>query len=270
MPVGLAITAVIVAAVVAGVGLSRLLSRPTRAAPSACYVATSGSRDTYTLTPDQAQNAAIVAAVALKQGLPDHAVTVALATSLRESHLRDLPYGDRDSVGLFQQRPSQGWGTRSQLLDPVYATAAFYHRLTQVPGWQTMPVTEAAQSVQRSATPLAYAAWEAEGRALAAALTGEAPAGFTCHLTGFSGPPPLTDALDAAAASEMGSLMLATPVSEKLGWEVASWAVAHAWRYHIPRVTVAGWRWTASSGRWTHYGSVTAASTTTVQVAYPS
>jgi hypothetical protein len=102
--------------------------------------------------------------------MANHAVTVALAASLQETQLRNLPYGDLDSVGLFQQRPSQGWGTVAQIMDPNYAAAAFYDHLAQVSGWQTMAVTEAAQLVQHSAAPNAYASWEAEARSLASAL----------------------------------------------------------------------------------------------------
>ena len=84
-------------------------------------------------------------------------MTVALAAALQESNLLNLPYGDRDSLGLFQQRPSQGWGTAAQILDPAYAASAFYARLVDVPGWESLPVTQAAQLVQSSADPGAYA-----------------------------------------------------------------------------------------------------------------
>ncbi|MBV9291689.1 MAG: hypothetical protein JO222_04500, partial [Frankiales bacterium] len=97
------------------------------------------------LSTDQAANASTIAAVARREALPDHAVTIAIATALQESKLQNLPFGDRDSVGLFQQRPSQGWGRRAQLLQPAFAAAAFYAHLRQVPGWQTLPVTVAAQ-----------------------------------------------------------------------------------------------------------------------------
>ena len=85
---------------------------------------------------------------------------IAVATAMQESSLVNLTGGDRDSVGLFQQRPSQGWGTPEQLHDPTYAAGKFYDKLLTVAGWQTMPLTEAAQAVQRSAYPEAYAKWE--------------------------------------------------------------------------------------------------------------
>jgi len=121
-------------------------------------------------------NAATIAGVGLSMGMPDHAVTVALATALQESGLRNLPAGDRDSAGLFQQRPSQGWGTYTQVTDPVHAATAFYDKLRSEPDWPTLSVTQAAQLVQRSATPAAYARWEPVARSLARAFTGEDPA----------------------------------------------------------------------------------------------
>ena len=135
----------------------------------------------YTFAPEQARNAATIAAVGLRMGLPDHAVTIALAAALQESKLRNLSYGDRDSLGLFQQRPSQGWGSPDQISDPAYAATVFYQRLRSVPGWQTLSVTAAAQRVQHSDAPQAYARWEGLARVAAAALTGETAAGLTCR-----------------------------------------------------------------------------------------
>ena len=221
----------------------------------------------FQISLDQAQNASIIAAVALNKGLPDHAVTIAFATSLQESKLRNLAYGDLDSVGLFQQRPSQGWGTRSQILDPVYAATSFYNRLVQVTGWSNMAVTEAAQSVQLSAAPTAYAPWEPEARALAIALTGEQPASFSCHLSAFAGSKPPASSLQAAAAKEMGSPVIGVPLNLKVGWQVASWAVAHASQYHIQTVRFGNWAWTASAGTWTTDGGAAGAANA-VQVKY--
>jgi len=109
--------------------------------------------------------------VGKRLGLADHAVSVALATALQESKLRNLNYGDRDSLGLFQQRPSQGWGPPAKILVPRLAAAAFSTRLRSVPGWQTLPVADAAQAVQHSASAAAYAPWETEARLLARTLT---------------------------------------------------------------------------------------------------
>jgi hypothetical protein len=175
---------------------------------------------------------------------------VALATSMQETELQNLPYGDLDSVGLFQQRPSQGWGTTAQIMDPVYAAGAFFDHLAQVPGWESLPVTEAAQLVQHSATPDAYAQWSLEAQALAIATTGEVPAGLSCRLSSFAGATPSHAALVTAATAELGPNPFGTPTTTQRGWQIAAWAVAHAYNYHLTSVSFDGRTWTASSGTW--------------------
>jgi hypothetical protein len=133
---------------------------------------------------EQAENAALITAISIERGLPARAASIALATAYQESKLYNIDYGDRDSVGLFQQRPSQGWGSVAQLTDPVYATNAFYDALQQVDGYDSMEITVAAQEVQRSAYPDAYADHERDGRALASALTGNSPESFWCDVPG--------------------------------------------------------------------------------------
>ncbi len=123
-----------------------------------------------TITSEQAGNAATIAAVGWERGLPDRAVVIALATAQQESGLRNIDYGDRDSLGLFQQRPSQGWGTEAQVQDPDYAAGIFYDRLVAVPGWDSGRLTEVAQAVQRSGFPEAYQKHEAMAIDLTAAL----------------------------------------------------------------------------------------------------
>lgn len=201
------------------------------------------------LTLDQAANAATIAAVGKRLGLPDHAVTVALATALQESKLRNLDYGDRDSLGLFQQRPSQGWGTRAQVQDPVRSSRAFYTHLTHIPGWQALPVTVAAQRVQHSAAPDAYAQWESAARELAKALTGEVPAGFACQ---FKRPPQPAGGVrvQEQAVAELGPGGLGRTSTPTQTWTTASWLVAHASAYGISTVSVAGQTWTAPRGSW--------------------
>ncbi|MHA5053968.1 heavy metal transporter [Streptomyces sp. SD15] len=135
----------------------------------------------YEFTPEQAENAAAISAVGTSRGLPERAVTIALATALQESTLRNIQHGDRDSLGLFQQRPSQGWGTTKQIMDPIYAAGEFYDHLVKVPGYTRLPLTVAAQRVQRSGYPQAYAKHEPDATLLAAALTGRAAATLTCE-----------------------------------------------------------------------------------------
>ncbi len=136
--------------------------------------------ETYRIDEEQAAHARTITAVAAQEGMPNHAVTVAIAAALQESKMHNISHGDRDSVGLFQQRPSQGWGTVEQLTTPTYAAAAFYKALKGVDGWESMSVTDAAQHVQRSAAPDAYAKWEPEARVLARILTGEVPDRLVC------------------------------------------------------------------------------------------
>lgn len=240
--------AVVGVVVVAAIALSRIGAKTPRhqAAPSCTATAPTGQA---TLALDQAANASTIAAVGKREAMSDHAVTIALATALQESRLMNLDYGDADSVGLFQQRPSQGWGTPTQLLNPRYAAASFYAALTKVQGWPNLEVTDAAQRVQRSASPGAYAQWEAQARILAQALTGEVPAGFACRFTGFGSPTPSRQ-LGVAVAAELGSESVNVDVSEARGWTVASWLVAHAQTYQIDEVTFAGRRWTPSTGSW--------------------
>jgi hypothetical protein len=208
-------------------------------------------QSTYSLDLEQAEHATTIAAVGKRLGLANHAVTVALAAALQESNLHNLSHGDRDSLGLFQQRPSQGWGTASQVMDPNYAATAFYAHLEKVTGWENLPVTTAAQEVQRSGAPEAYAKWESKARALAIATTGERAAAFTCH-----GPKPKAAAnrvLQTTMTAELGPANLDVVVPIARGWTVASWLVAHAQRFGVSAVTFDGRRWTPSSGKWTRH-----------------
>ncbi|WP_396290947.1 LysM peptidoglycan-binding domain-containing protein [Curtobacterium sp. KT1] len=137
----------------------------TAAAPSRAAVSAAVG-----LSAEQRQNAATIVAVGRSLGVSDRGIVVALAAAMQESSLRNLPHGDRDSVGLFQQRPSQGWGSAAKLQDPAYATKLFFggrnnpnagktRGLLDVPGWSSMSITDAAQAVQLSAYPKAYANW---------------------------------------------------------------------------------------------------------------
>ncbi|GAA5171521.1 hypothetical protein [Amycolatopsis dongchuanensis] len=229
---------------VLGGGLAWLVLAQRQPPPPSCGV------PGYSLTPEQAQNAATIAAVGGRLGMPDHAVTVALATALQESKLRNLTGGDRDSAGLFQQRPSQGWGTYDQVTDPVYAATTFYQRLRAQPHWADLSVTEAAQLVQRSGLPEAYARWEPEARALAGALTGQAPAAFTCHDLVLGAPADLVPVANA----ELGTARLTGAHDLAPGWELASWLVANATRFAIDTVTFDGRSWTADAGGWSESG----------------
>ena len=166
--------ALVVAAVLAGVAWD------TRSSPALPAGTCTVSGSSVTLTSEQATNATTIADVGRARGLPDRAIVIALATAQQESRLRNLDYGDRDSLGLFQQRPSQGWGTPEQVRDPVYAAGIFYDRLVQVPNWDTMRLTDAAQSVQLSGFPELYQQWQEMAEALAGALSPEGGSGLLC------------------------------------------------------------------------------------------
>jgi hypothetical protein len=150
--------------------------------PAGCTAEVAGV--TVELSQEQAENAALITAIAIQRGLPARAASIALATAYQESDIINLDYGDRDSVGLFQQRPSQGWGTVEQIQNPAYSAHAFYDALIEIEGYETMEITEAAQEVQRSAYPDAYADHEDDARALASALTGNSPRSFWCETSG--------------------------------------------------------------------------------------
>lgn len=137
------------------------------------------------LSTEQAENATTIAAIGVRRGLPARAVSIALATAYQESKISNLDHGDRDSVGLFQQRPSQGWGTEEQIKDPYYAANRFYDELEKIKDYRQMRITEAAQRVQRSGFPEAYEDHAEDARTVASALTGYSPGGrFTCVVRG--------------------------------------------------------------------------------------
>ncbi len=228
------------------------------------------------LTPEQAANAATIAAVAVQRDLPPRAASIALATAIQESKLRNLRYGDADSQGLFQQRPSQGWGTVEQVTDPVYSSNAFYDALVQVSGWDQGVVTEVAQEVQRSAFPDAYADHEWEGRVLASILTGQEGSAtrLDCRLGRGAGTGSAQGVADKAATQlgvdgrADGRLLLLEARDPARAWAVATWAVSHAEAEDVVRVQVQGRTWTRSSGTWSSDadddGAATSSPTTVV------
>lgn len=229
-----------------------------------CTVESPGG--TVELDAEQVQHAATIAAVAETDGLPVRAVTVGLATAMQESKLYNLTEGDHDSAGLFQQRPSQGWGSFDQVTDPVYASQAFFSALLQVDQWEQLPVTKAAQAVQRSAYPDAYADHAEDAKVLAAALTGRRAASLSCTVRaqdlqsqklGETGLTPRAENLRTTMEAEWGPQSLggfapggvtrANPSahnegraidiffepyrdaeSRQEGWAMAHWLVAHA------------------------------------------
>lgn len=215
------------------------------------------------LDAQQMANAATISAVGLRRGVIPRAIVVALSVALQESKLRNLDHqgarNDHDSLGLFQQRPSQGWGTKQQILDQRYAADRFYTALLRVKGWDKMRVTDAAQRVQRSAYPEAYQKWADDAEVLAAAFSGQAQAAVTCT----SDDPPGAATLDAVERQLTRDFARKTPKMAKEGhflrvpaedvttaWQFAHWLVAHSPGLGIVTVTVAGRRWTPGNDPW--------------------
>lgn len=244
----MALVAVVAVLAGAAVAIVKLWPMPGPPAVSPqCVAAGLGQR--FGLTLDQAENATIITLAAKRLGLADHAVTIGLAAALQESGLVNLDHGDRDSLGLFQQRTSQGWGTPAQIMDPLQSSLSFFRHLARIDGWETMAVTEAAQRVQHSAAPDAYADWEGQARVIAAVLTGEVSAGLTCVYPSVAHPPS-AGGLRAALVADVGLDPLTGPLADKAGWMVASWLVAHAHQYGVGSVTFAGKRWTPGRLSW--------------------
>ncbi|WP_053640887.1 MULTISPECIES: hypothetical protein [unclassified Streptomyces] len=246
----------------------------------------------YEFTPEQASNAATISAVGTTRGLPERAVTIALATALQESALRNIAHGDRDSLGLFQQRPSMGWGTPAQIMDPVYSAGRFYAGLEKVPGYSRLPLTVAAQKVQKSGFPQAYAKHEPDAALLAAALTGRTPAGLSCTANpeegrpgdprkvraelirafGEKAAPTAVTGGPSAGRSAAEPTVLVVPVrpvaDERRGWELAQWAVARAGSLRIAEVSYRDrvWRAGEALGGWSKPSGTPAAGGESVRI----
>jgi hypothetical protein len=215
----------------------------------------------------QAADAATIAAVATAAQLPARALTIAYATAFQESKLENLTYGDRDSVGVFQQRPSQGWGSAKNLQDPAFASRAFFRALVKVQDYTSIPVYQAAQDVQRSADGSAYDQYAQSGALLAKFYT-SAPHAVTCwynpgtqaadnnlsaklNLTGAAkgladafGKPEAGSAVTKVTRIRSGQAAVVKAPSWS-GWAVANWLMANAGSYGITQVSYAGYHWTA-------------------------
>jgi len=230
-------------------------------------------RQAVGLDTEQAAIAATIAGVADARQLPSHAVTIAYAAGMQESHLHNLPYGDLDSVGVFQQRPSEGWGTPRQLADPVYATGRFFGALVKVPDYLRIPVYQAAQDVQHSADGSAYRNYQQLAASMSGAFTGGRPHAVWCWFAPGRSRSPHVAAVQQQLVRTFGPLdvrlrgehqaAVAAASSDPLaevrvrhraaGWAVASWLVTHAPAYGISNVRYAGYQWSKTAGRrgWT-------------------
>lgn len=218
-------------------------------------------QDAVPLDFGQVSDAATIAGVAVRDGLPREALTIAYATAIQESKLENLDYGTSDSVGIFQQRPSQGWGTPKELIDPVYAAGAFFAALVKVPDYMSIPIYQAAQDVQHSADGQAYMNYQQQAAWMSGPFTGGTPHAVWCwyprdstksikvrpmraELTRTFGP------LDVRQNAGSPSVRIRHSAA---GWAVASWLVTHATTYGLTSVRFAGYQWSVSAGNkgWT-------------------
>ena len=268
---------VVTLVVVLGVGLLVKLGAGPLPDPPGCSADVAGV--SVDISTEQGQNAGLIAAIGVRRGLPARAVSIALATAFQESKLRNLTAGDRDSLGLFQQRPSQGWGTRTQILDPVHAINAFYDALEKIDGYEDMRITEAAQAVQHSGYPEAYEEHADGARALASALTGWSPARFTCVVgdptashqdASADGLTPRAEAVrqdlvrafgpvDTNRVSSTSFEVGVGSGGQRRGWALASYLVSQAARLDIASVAVDGHGW--ATGRESENGWETTGAT---------
>lgn len=271
------ITFLVVVAVIAGVGIAIWRGSVPLPDPEGCSAKVGGR--TVHLDTGQGEVATLIAAIAMERGLPARAVSIALAAGIQESKLRNIRGGDRDSLGIFQQRPSQGWGTRAQILQPTYAINAFYDALVKVDGYESMRITDAAQQVQRSGYPEAYEPHAADARAIASALTGYSSGGrFSCvvHDTDETG---TAAKVIASLRTGYGSRVITHgagrqdvivdvpggAAGKRLGWSMAQYLVGHANALRIRAISFDGRSWhigRASEKGWTKSSGVSATAIT--------
>lgn len=208
-----------------------------------------------TIDLDQAHYAGIIAGMSIKRGLAPRAASIALATAYQESGIANLDYGHADSLGLFQQRPSKGWGTEKEILDPWYSTRAFYRVMERIKNWETKDINDVAQAVQRSAYPEAYRKHVDKARALASALTGETPASFSCIVgspvtgdaDGLSSYLTKTLGTDVITVATSSTGLTVTATKPRYAWSVAHLAIANVGRYGVSSVHLGGYGWTHST-----------------------
>jgi hypothetical protein len=251
--------AVVTAVVVLLVAGGYLINRHIMLTGNGCEA--NGDGRPLMLDTDQAAIAATIAGVAHSRRLPAHAVTIAYATAWQESHLHDPDYGTSDSLGVFQQRPSQGWGTPRQLIDPVYAAGAFFAALVKVPDYMKIPIYQAAQDVQHSADGSAYMNYQQQAAWMSGPFTGGTPHAVWCWYPQDSTKTAHITPLRAELTRTFGRLDLrwnAASSSVRIhhiaaGWAVASWLVTHATIYGLTSVRFAGYQWSLPAGNkgWT-------------------
>jgi hypothetical protein len=257
------IIAVIVVAVAVGASLGiRALWKTARSALAYDHC----TIGTYEIDPDQAATASTMvgAVTSYQPALPERAAILVLAAGLQESKLRNLApgAGDRDSVGVLQQRPSQDWGKvegkpdtiadrTKRLTDVFFATTAFLDHLVEVPKWQTITLAQAVQAVQISADGSAYAQHETEAKTLADALQGHQAAGINCTFekpTKVATPTKVSAQVSTDLPVNKPTTSATSVAVLGASWQTAAWFVANADRLGIEQVAFNGRKWTRSGG----------------------
>jgi peptidoglycan DL-endopeptidase CwlO len=171
----------------------------------------SGADDAEKLKEEQRNNVALIIQIGKERQLPPLAWQIAIQAGMTESGLRNLNHGDRDSLGMFQMRPSMGWGSPTQVVDPRYSINKFYDVLVKVPNWEQQRPGESAQDVERSAFPDRYHKWEP----------------MAAHLIGNVGLVP-----DPTGCGEGTGLLLAAPTegaSKAIGWAMGQLGKPYQW-----------------------------------------
>jgi len=260
---GIGAGVLVLALIAAGIGIyhwavSRWGPPPPPPPASLCEAQVDSGR--ADLSWEQSRNASIIAGVAAQRGLVPRAVSIGITTAFQESGIRNLDYGDRDSLGIFQQRPSQGWGTEEQIMDPYYATGKFFDVMVTVDDWQNADIGDVAQEVQRSGFPDAYDKHVATARLLASALSGETPAAWSCivHDSAAADPDQLLAQLSRAYGATVFARIVTpevvsdpvtiqiTAATEQVAWSAGAFAQSWATQTGVTKVKVGQFEWTAS------------------------
>ena len=252
------ITLAIVLALLGGLGFGAWKGYEwleTRMNPDGCYLQVDGADEPLRLTSEQAMNASIIAAESYNRDLPEQAAVIALATAWQESGLRNLGYGDRDSLGLFKQRPSYDWGTKEQIMDPWYSSGRFYEELVKFDNWEGIDVNDIAQKVQRSGHPEAYRKHETNARALAGAFRGSKEGVLACLNregtgTDRSGLDKVVATVPGVEIQGSGSETTLTASSPSAAWSVAQLAIANSADAGLTKVAVGDNEWRQDVRSW--------------------
>lgn len=228
-----------------------------RLTPERCSVTNPGG-EPVTLSAEQSRMASIIVAASYVAGLNERAATIALATAYQESGIRNLDHGDRDSLGLFQQRPDPRfeWGTAEEIMDPWYSSLRFYEELVKFPKWESTDINDQAQKVQRSGHPQAYRKHVPNATALAKVTRSPSGPSITCvsYTDPVADPDPLVEVVSTVpgvkATTSGNQVRLAADSKEHL-WSAVNLAMLNSYAAGITRVEADGHEWKRNGKGWT-------------------